>query len=91
MIYWTNVAASRRQSTLRTAEEEEEEDIWVEAFDLLPTSFTRLLLCKLVEDRARDMRVLCSADRAAVSVSHTRGLNKYKNSTSVPWDRTTNK
>ena len=46
MIYWTDVAASRRRSTLRTAEEEE--DIWVEAFDLLPTSFTRLLLCKLL-------------------------------------------
>jgi hypothetical protein len=42
-------------------------------------------------DRARDMRrQLMVADRAAVSVPYTRGLNKYKNSTSVPWDRTNN-
>jgi hypothetical protein len=47
MIYWTDVAVSHPRSTLRTAEEEE--DIWVEAFDSLPKSFiTRLSLCILV-------------------------------------------
>jgi hypothetical protein len=37
MIYWTDVAASHRLSTLKTAEEEE--DIWVGAFDLHPVAF----------------------------------------------------
>lgn len=37
MIYWTDVAASHRLSTLKTADEEE--DIWVRAFDLHPVAF----------------------------------------------------
>jgi hypothetical protein len=84
MIYWTDVAASHRLSTLKTAEEEE--DIWVGAFDLHPVAFMYTSRPSERHERRRPW----SADRAVVCAPHTRGLKKYQNSTSVPWDRTSN-
>ena len=75
-IYWIDVAASHRRSKPRAAEQEED--------------ICGYLYVYYVVDRARDMRVNGRRNRAALSVSDTRGLKKYKNYTSVPWDRTTN-
>ena len=79
MIYWTGMVASHRRSSIRVVKVKEEEDIWVEL------GFT---VCVLV-DRARQDCESKLMVGGPGRLSHTRGLKKYKNSTSVPWDRTT--